>query len=114
MTRPAIPRRPMTADELAMARAVSPNRVTYLPGSPDKRFAWTICSATEITEAQASYLHRLVYRYRRQIPNQVVVLADRTVGNARPRSQYIDQQRQPPAAAPQAASDPQLTLEVPS
>src|SRR3954471_19008524 len=114
MTRTPVPRRPMTEDELRMARAVTPGRVSYVPGSSDKRFAGQICGATDITEGQASYLHRLVYRYRRQIHPAVVALADRSLANARPRSKATGPKATPPTVAPAAADNSQLALEVQS
>jgi hypothetical protein len=68
----------MTPYELTIAKALSPARVSYLPGSPDKRFARTICGATEITESQALYLRRMAHRYRRQLPSDVRALTPET------------------------------------
>lgn len=73
-------RRKMTDDEIRAA--VMLNQLTYLPGSSDKRFARSICGIAHtsqmITEAQVLYLWRMVYRYRRQISNKVLVtLADK-------------------------------------
>lgn len=63
--------RPTTDAEREAIRAISPARVTYLPGSPDKRFARDIqyqaTTTGNITERQAEYLRRLLHRYRRQI-----------------------------------------------
>lgn len=73
-------RRPMTADERKMAEAISPMRVTYIPGIGTKRFARDIAALAErddaqITEAQAAYLRAVVHRFRRQIPSAIVSLA---------------------------------------
>jgi hypothetical protein len=72
--------RPMTPDEISMARAVSPTRVTYVPATGTKRFAHCIAMEAEepqpqITERQAQYLRDLVLRFRRQLPAEIVALA---------------------------------------
>lgn len=58
-------RRPLTAEEAQAIQALQ--RVTYLPGSWDKRFARDVSYLTTITEKQAAQVRRLVHRYRRQI-----------------------------------------------
>lgn len=59
-------------------------RVTYLPGSADKRFARDMAARKainpdyEMSERQRAYLRRLVHRYRRQIGvRQASVLIDK-------------------------------------
>ena len=44
-------------------------KVTFLPGSFDKRFARNVQSQNCITEKQADCLEKMYHRYRRQIPN---------------------------------------------
>lgn len=70
--------RPMVVDEQAMALALA--QVTMIPGIPSKGFARAMAAAARaeapaITERQADTLRSLVYRYRRQIPADVVALA---------------------------------------
>lgn len=69
----------MTSAEMAIATAYSPHHVTYLPGSPDKRFAYDIAALArsddpQITEGQADYLLRLAKRYRRQVPESILTI----------------------------------------
>lgn len=73
------PSRPMTDFERELARLLSPDRVTYVPGSPDKRMARAMAALAgtevpQITEPQAGYLRRLAFRYRRQAPVAVTML----------------------------------------
>lgn len=74
---PASAYRPMTPEERECALALCPGHVTYLPGSPDKRFARSMAvsarfdSSAVITEPQAEYLRRLVWKYRRQLPEKI-------------------------------------------
>ena len=73
-------RRPMTEDEKAMALAIEPPNVSYVPGIPTKRFARDIAAEARsenphITTGQASYLRAVVVRFRRQIPPYIVALA---------------------------------------
>ncbi len=58
------PRRPIDPYEAQCFKDLA--MCTFLPGSPDKRFVRNMQGASEITEGQAEYLQRLVYRYRRQ------------------------------------------------
>jgi hypothetical protein len=72
------PTRPMTDDEVRMARALGACR--FAPATFDKRFARDIAARAEkpeptITEAGAACLRAKVHRYRRQIPADVVALA---------------------------------------
>lgn len=53
------------------------NRVTYVPGSPHKRFARQILdqlnhAATPITDRQEQHILRCAWRYRRQMPAHLV------------------------------------------
>ena len=87
----AQPRRDMTTDEKAMALALSPMKVRYVAGSPDKRFAWTMADDAEhaalpqITTRQAEYLITLCIRMRRQIPADVLAIAERLAQRPRRR-----------------------------
>lgn len=63
---------PMTDDERIRALALSPGRITYLPGSPDKRFARHLVEMAnspdgELTSKQREYMARLEQRYRKQL-----------------------------------------------
>lgn len=58
----------------AMRRALA--GCTFLPGSPHKRFARDLVHALEITEAQERHLVRLCWRYRRQLPADIVPSKD--------------------------------------
>lgn len=73
---PTVVRRVMTDDERRMARALTPGHVSYVPGSADKRFAYTLAAIAQgtdpmITVRQAAHLRRLVWRYRRQLSAEV-------------------------------------------
>lgn len=63
---------PMTHLDRRAAKAISPARVTYLPGSYDKRFAAAMeleaaKADAMITDAQRNLLWSKVIRYRRQL-----------------------------------------------
>lgn len=78
MTRPPVPRRPMSSEEREMAKHLG--RCSFLPATPAKRFAGEIAGRAqldepEISESEAGYLRGLVYTFRRQIPADVVTLA---------------------------------------
>lgn len=66
----------MTEDQVRLATALG--RVTYLPGSSYKRFARNMASIAEhrpdieISEAQARYMTSLAWRFRRQMPADLV------------------------------------------
>lgn len=49
---------------------------TFLPGSAHKRFARDLPHAKELTEAQVRHLIRLCWRYRRQMPADLVPSKD--------------------------------------
>ena len=68
-----IERRPMTADEIALARACSPAHITYVPGTGTKSFAAAMALQADqpaplISEGQAVSLRAVAYRFRRQLP----------------------------------------------
>lgn len=73
----------MTEDQHAMAIHLGACR--FLPASFDKRFArdmWAIAAENpekELTEKQHTYLCRAVYKYRRQIPKDVVNIAEKYI-----------------------------------
>lgn len=72
------PRRPMTPDEVRMARALGGCR--FVPATFDKKFGQGIGAAAssadpQITEREAVLLRVKVHTYRRQIPADVVALA---------------------------------------
>lgn len=74
----------MTEDQKTMALHLGV--CTFVPGSYDKRFAknmWFLATENAdqaITDRQHSCLCRLTYRYRRQIPKDVVAIAERHIG----------------------------------
>lgn len=71
----------MTLEEQTLALALSPSRVTYCPGSSQKRFALDMATRAllpdpqPITPKQRAYLVKLAHRYRRQVPQSIVELA---------------------------------------
>lgn len=71
-TAPAENRRtPATPEELAAIKAIG--RVTYCPGTGTKRFANQIQGVTALTDPQRAYLWKIVWRFRRQIPDTSLV-----------------------------------------
>ncbi len=66
----------MTEAQIKLATALG--RVTYLPGIPAKRFARNMAAIAEhrpdldLSEKQNAYMQRLAWRYRRQIPADLV------------------------------------------
>jgi hypothetical protein len=66
-------RSPATPDDLRAIAAISPGRVTYVPGIPTKRFARQIQGAKELTESQRFYVWQIVWRFRRQIADRELV-----------------------------------------
>lgn len=65
-------RSPMTREERWLALALEPNRITYLPGSWDKRFARSLAEKARQDDAtlsarQRDQMHRMAHRYRRQL-----------------------------------------------
>lgn len=71
----------MTPEQQTLAKAL--NRCTFMPGTGTKRFASDMAhlaeqdSSREITPRQAEYLRTAVIRFRRQIPRDVVELAQK-------------------------------------
>ena len=63
---PPPPRRPVTEWEAVALAALA--TCSFVPATPQKRFARQMRDATEITAKQAEWLRVLVHRYRRQIP----------------------------------------------
>ena len=63
----------MTTDQIEICRAFE--RVTCLPGTWDKRMINSLISMAwmekeiELTEKQNLWMFRLLYKYRKQIPN---------------------------------------------
>ncbi len=77
MSKSKVAYRPMTEIEIRGCYALS--GCTFLPGTPHKRFARDMGhvaannEAPVISEGQAAQLWRLVYRYRRQIRDAVLI-----------------------------------------
>jgi hypothetical protein len=103
----------MTADEIRMGEALG--LVSRLPATFDNRFISEMAAcarddAPAITEKQAVCLRRMVHKYRRQIPADIVALA-----GERPSDPWTLPPT-PPAAAPPSplrstsTSSPQLSL----
>lgn len=66
------PRTAMTAFDRCLATLISPERITYLPASYDKRFGGAMASIAadpdaKITDHQRALLVSKIVRYRRQI-----------------------------------------------
>lgn len=63
----------MTPEQMSIAKALG--NVTYLPASFDKRMGLNMSYLAhnnpdkEISEKQNEWLYRLLYKYRKQIPN---------------------------------------------
>lgn len=73
-----VERRPMTADEIALARACSPAHVRYYPGTDTKRLAAALALQADqpaplISERQAVALCDLAHRFRRQLSMKALV-----------------------------------------
>lgn len=64
------------ARALLVARIGALARCTFVPGSPDKRFAHDMTVSLrfgkELTPRQAEHVVRLAWRYRRQMPGHLV------------------------------------------
>lgn len=71
----------MTPEQQTFARAL--NRCTFVPGIGVKRFARDMVHLADtdpgrtLTPAQSEYLRTAVIRYRKQIPRDVVELAQK-------------------------------------
>lgn len=84
MTRP-LPRRPLTTDEITLARALWSPTVRFPVGSGDQRWVRNVCGsiamglagASLVTELTARRLVSMVMRSRRQMPADVLALAER-------------------------------------
>lgn len=63
----------MTEDQLKICKALG--EVSYLPASFDKRFGNNLCGIAQLTpdkelsDKQVEWMFRLLYKYRRQLPN---------------------------------------------
>jgi hypothetical protein len=74
----------MTEDQKAMA--IHLGVCMFVPGSYDKRFAknmWFLAAENPdqaITERQHNCLCKMTHRYRRQIPRDVVEIAEKYLG----------------------------------
>lgn len=87
MTRPsrALARRALTPDECTIARALYAPSVHYVAGSTDQRWVRHVCGpialdtpgATLVTELTARRLVTLALRMRRQLPADVLAIAER-------------------------------------
>lgn len=61
----------MAADPVVEAvRALS--KCSFLPGSADKRFVSDLLAKHEFNERQRALVLRLVRKYRRQIPTEII------------------------------------------
>ena len=63
----------MTPHEIELAQALA--ACTYLPGTPQKRFARDLAAGDpnrELTERQRHYMEILAWRMRRQMPKHLV------------------------------------------
>jgi hypothetical protein len=65
-------RTPLTADDIAMIQGFG--RVTFQPGSWDKRFATDMAVLLQqrrlITDGQRANVQRMAHKYRRQMPRR--------------------------------------------
>lgn len=81
----ALPRRPITTDELTLARALWSPTVRYPAGSADQRWVRNTCGTlamgaagqTMITDLTGRRLIGMALRMRRQLPSDVLTLAER-------------------------------------
>jgi hypothetical protein len=64
-TRAPVSYRDCTPAELEFIQQLNA-RVTFVPGSTDKRFVCSVGYDGKISEKQAAYLRTIVHRYRRQ------------------------------------------------
>jgi hypothetical protein len=84
---------PMTDREKYAAETL--NKATFLPGCFDKRFARDIASIAkgngEITDRQRATMWNLVYRYRRQISDKMLVdEAQKEIDKLKQEEQNVD------------------------
>lgn len=73
--------RRMTHDEEMACLAIAPGRVSYPVASSPKRLARNLsaqamCDPPQITDKQAVAMWSLVHRFRRQLPKNVVRMAE--------------------------------------
>jgi len=73
-----VARRPFTDTELRLVAALG--NCSFLPGSAHKRFVRDMNSVVKhkrdigITEKQSVYLQKIAWRYRKQMPEELVIL----------------------------------------
>lgn len=76
-------RRAMTAEEKTVAAALCPGRVNYPVASPPKRLGNSLAYQAEhgatITDRQAVAMWRQAWRFRRQLPCEVVEIVKRHI-----------------------------------
>lgn len=63
----------LTDLDRAAVVAIAPGPVTFPVASPQKRFAREVQSAKQLTGSQRAFLWRLVWTYRRQISDELVL-----------------------------------------
>lgn len=71
--RRAIERTPITPIEARALALLSPTRVSYPVGSPQKRFARDLQGATALSDKQRAFLWRTAWSYRRQYRDAAVL-----------------------------------------
>jgi len=76
-------RSPVTDLDRRAIEAISPGKITYMPGIATKRFARDIQNATELTDAQRIFLWDVVWKFRRQIPDKMLVREAEATKHAR-------------------------------
>jgi hypothetical protein len=84
VSRKPVQRRPMTFNEIRMARCLG--RCRFVPATFDKRFgqdmgARSMALEPMISEAEARLLRAKVIRFRRQISNVIVLIAQRELAD---------------------------------
>lgn len=94
------PHRPMTPDEVVMAAALG--ECSFPVASWDKRYGRGVAAQARgivpwITAAQARHLRRMVQRYRRQVPADVVRLARAPWEETLPPPLRVQPRREPGA-----------------
>lgn len=70
-----VERTPITPIEARALALLSPTRVSYPVGSPQKRFARDLQGATALSEKQRAFLWRTAWSYRRQYRDAEVLAA---------------------------------------
>ena len=85
----------MTGNEKTIARALA--ACTFTPGNATKRFAQDMARAAtqeqpfDLTPAQRRYLLTATVRYRRQIPAEVVAMAQMELSSDAPMAARVEQ-----------------------